>query len=73
MTVTQIDVDDEALAEVLRQSHLATKKEAVNEALRAYAAKLRRVAEFDGYLQRAQEWDYQGWLALRAQDQSPLA
>lgn len=70
MSVTQIDLDDEALAEVLRRSGLTTKKEAVNEALRDYAAKLRRAAEFDGYLQRAQEWDYDGWQQLRAADES---
>ncbi len=73
MTVTQIDLDDAALAEVLRRSHLTTKKDAVNEALRDYAAKLRRAAEFDGYLQRAQEWDYEGWLALRARDKAGAA
>ncbi len=70
MSVTQIDLDDEALAEVLRRSGLTTKKEAVNEALRDYAAKLRRAAEFDGYIQRAQEWDYEGWKELRARDKT---
>jgi Arc/MetJ family transcription regulator len=70
MSVTQIDLDDEALTEVLRRSGLKTKKEAVNEALRDYAAKLRRAAEFDGYIRRAQEWDYEGWKELRARDKS---
>ena len=70
MSVTQIDLDDEALTEVLRRSGLKTKKEAVNEALRDYAAKLRRAAEFDGYIERAQEWDYEGWKELRALDKS---
>lgn len=58
MSVTQIDLDDDALAEVLRRSGLTTKKDAVNEALRDYAAKLRRAAEFDGYIDRARQWDY---------------
>lgn len=70
MSVTQIDVDDDALTEVMRRSGLTTKKDAVNEALRDYAAKLRRAAEFDGYIQRAQEWDYEGWKELRAGDKS---
>ena len=70
MSVTQIDVDDEALSEVLRRSGLTTKKDAVNEALRDYAAKLRRAAEFDGYIQRAQEWNYEGWKELRARDKA---
>lgn len=68
VTVTQIDVDDEALTEIMRRSGLTTKKDAVNEALRDYAAKLRRAAEFDGYIRRAQEWDYEGWKELRARD-----
>ncbi|WP_217180580.1 type II toxin-antitoxin system VapB family antitoxin [Nakamurella multipartita] len=68
--MTQIDVDDEALAEVLRRSGLATKSDAVNEALRHYAATLRRAAGFDGYIQRAQGWDYEGWKELRAQDKA---
>lgn len=68
MSVTQIDLDDDALSEVLRRSGLTTKKDAVNEALRDYAAKLRRAAEFDGYIERAQNWDYEGWKELRAHD-----
>ena len=37
VAVTQIDLDDTALAEVMRRSGLVTKKDAVNEALRDYA------------------------------------
>lgn len=70
MAVTQIDLDDEALAEVMRRSGLVTKKEAVNEALRDYAAKLRRAAEFDSYIERAQSWDYAAWRKLRDQDKA---
>ena len=68
MAVTQIDLDDEALTEVMRRSGLVTKKDAVNEALRDYAAKLRRAAEFDGYIERTLTWDYEGWKKLRSQD-----
>ena len=39
MAVTQIDLDEDALAEVLRRSGRTTKKDAVNDALRDYAAK----------------------------------
>lgn len=67
----QIDVDDEELAEVVRQSGLTTKKDAVNEALRDFAAKLRRAAEFHAYIERAQEWDYEGWTELRARGKAP--
>ena len=70
MSVTQIHLDDLDLTEVLRRTALKTKTEAVNEALRDYAAKLRGAAEFDGYIQRAQEWDYEGWKELRAHDKA---
>ena len=38
MSRTNIDVDDEACAEVMRRYRLATKREAVNFALRTLAA-----------------------------------
>lgn len=73
MSVTQIDLDDDALAEVLRRSGLTTKKDAVNEALRDYTAKLRRAAEFDGYVDRADQWDYRGWKELRDAEKNDAA
>lgn len=73
MAITQIDLDEDALAEVLRRSGRTTKKDAVNDALRDYAAKLRRAAEFDGYLQRAAEWDYEEWRRQRAADRTGAA
>lgn len=38
MVRTNIDIDDEACAEVMRRFHIATKREAVNFALRTLAA-----------------------------------
>jgi len=38
MSRTNINIDDEACAEVMRRYHLSTKREAVNFALRALAA-----------------------------------
>ena len=38
MSRTNVNIDDEACAEVMRRYHLATKREAVNFALRALAA-----------------------------------
>ena len=38
MSRTNVDIDDEACAEVMRRYQLATKREAVNFALRALAA-----------------------------------
>ena len=37
MTRTNVDIDDEACAEVMRRYRLATKRDAVNFALRAVA------------------------------------
>ena len=37
MSRTNVNIDDEACAEVMRRYHLATKREAVNFALRALA------------------------------------
>lgn len=39
MARTNIDIDEDACAEVMRRYQLATKREAVNFALRAVAAK----------------------------------
>ena len=38
MSRTNIDIDDKACEEVMRRYHLATKREAVNLALRSLAA-----------------------------------
>ncbi|MEU5161387.1 type II toxin-antitoxin system VapB family antitoxin [Streptomyces sp. NPDC020875] len=43
MSVTQIDLDDEALAEAMRLMGATTKKETVNAALRDYVARIRRL------------------------------
>jgi len=66
MTLTQIDVDDDALAEAMQLSGAKTKKEAVNLALREFAARHRRVAALEHYAQLATAWDYEGWQRLRA-------
>jgi Arc/MetJ family transcription regulator len=43
VTVTQIDLDDEALVEVMRIAGVHTKKEAVNLAMRDYVERFRRI------------------------------
>ncbi|GAA1220025.1 hypothetical protein GCM10009665_07580 [Kitasatospora nipponensis] len=43
MTVTQIDIDDEALAAAMRLMGATTKKETVNTALREYAERITRL------------------------------
>ena len=70
MTVSKVDVDDDPAERgdaAIRARH---KKDAVNEALRDCAAKLRRAAEFDAYIERAQSWDYEAWRKLRAEDKA---
>jgi len=66
MAVTQIDLDEEALAEAMRLSGARSKKETVNLALREYAARHRRIAALDHYAAVAQGWDYEGWRQMRA-------
>jgi Arc/MetJ family transcription regulator len=68
MTLTQIDIDDAALAEAMRLSGSRTKKETVNLALREFAERHRRVAALEHYAQLATTWDYEGWQHFRAAD-----
>lgn len=70
MAVTQIDLDDEALAEVMRLSGARTKKETVNLALREYAERLRRVEALRQHRLVAKGWDYDAWQEMRAADKS---
>jgi Arc/MetJ family transcription regulator len=65
VSVTQIDLDDEALAEAMRLSGATTKKDAVNLALREYAARHRRIEALEHYASSAKGWDYAGWQELR--------
>ncbi|GAA3388126.1 type II toxin-antitoxin system VapB family antitoxin [Cryptosporangium minutisporangium] len=71
MTVTQIDLDDEALAEAMQLSGAKSKKETVNLALREYAARHRRIAALERHAEAAQTWDYEGWRELRQRSKAP--
>lgn len=73
MAVTQIDVDDDALAEAMRLSGAKTKKETVNLALREYAARHRRIEALERYAAAAEGWDYEGWQRLRDAEKNPAA
>ena len=70
MSVTQIDLDDQALAEVMRIAGVHTKKEAVNLAMRDYVERFRRVAALAASRDQARDWDYEGWLAARAAEKA---
>lgn len=71
MSLTQIDIDDDALNEAMRLSGSRTKKETVNTALREYAARHRRVEALERYASLAAAWDYEGWQERRAAEKQP--
>ncbi|MEU1213642.1 type II toxin-antitoxin system VapB family antitoxin [Streptomyces sp. NPDC005790] len=56
MSVTQIDMDDNALERTMALSRARTKKEAVNLALRYYADQQDRAARVSRHFERAQRW-----------------
>lgn len=71
VTLTQIDLDEDALSEAMRLSGAKTKKETVNLALREYAARHRRVAALEHYATQAAGWDYEDWSQRRAAEKDP--
>lgn len=73
VAITQIDLDDDALAEAMRLSGARSKKETVNLALQEYAARHRRIAALDHYAAAAQTWDYEGWQDMHAAGKAPAA
>ncbi|MFD5038699.1 type II toxin-antitoxin system VapB family antitoxin [Streptomyces sp. NPDC058377] len=56
MSVTQIDIDDDALERTMVLSKARTKKEAVNLALRYYADQQDRAARISRHFERARSW-----------------
>jgi len=70
VAVTQIDLDDAALAEVMRIAGVHTKKEAVNLAMRDYVERFRRIEALARSRDQAQKWDYAGWLEVRADERA---
>jgi Arc/MetJ family transcription regulator len=70
VSVTQIDLDDEALAEIMRIAGVHTKKEAVNLAMRDYVERFRRIEALARSREQAKDWDYEGWLAARADEKA---
>jgi Arc/MetJ family transcription regulator len=71
VTLTQIDIDQEALAEAMRLSGSRTKKDAVNLALREFASRHRRVAALERYATLAEGWDFDDWQRRRAAEKEP--
>lgn len=73
MALTQIDLDEDALAEAMRLSGARTKKDTVNLALREFAARHRRIAALERYAALAAGWDYSDWEQRRAEEKHPAA
>jgi Arc/MetJ family transcription regulator len=70
VAVTQIDLDDEALTEIMRIAGVHTKKDAVNLAMRDYVERFRRIEALAGSREDAKNWDYDGWAAARADEKA---
>lgn len=70
MAVTQIDLDDQALAGVMQIAGVHTKKEAVNLALRDYVERFRRIEAPARSRDQAKGWDYEGWISARAEEKT---
>ncbi|WP_405798908.1 type II toxin-antitoxin system VapB family antitoxin [Streptomyces sp. NBC_01506] len=68
MSLTTIDLDDEAVADAMRVSGAGTKEQAVNTALREFTARHRRVATPEEYASLAQGWDHESWERQRASE-----
>ena len=60
VAVTQIDLDDDALAEIMRIAGVHTKKEAVNLAMRDYVERFRRIEALARSREQAKGWDHEG-------------
>jgi Arc/MetJ family transcription regulator len=58
MSVTQIDLDDEALAEAMRMLGTTTKKDTVNAALREYVARVKRIEALEALSARAARGEF---------------
>jgi Arc/MetJ family transcription regulator len=71
LALTQIDIDDDALAEAMRLSGAKTKKDTVNLALREFAARHRRVAAPEHYAGLAAGWDFEDWEHRRGAEKDP--
>jgi len=71
VALTQIDIDDDALAEAMRLSGTKTKKDTVNLALREFAARHRRIAALESYAELAAGWDFDDWQHRRATGKDP--
>ncbi|THA27710.1 type II toxin-antitoxin system VapB family antitoxin [Streptomyces sp. RKND-216] len=61
MSATQIDIDDDALADAMRLSQAKTRKDTVNLALREDAERRRRTEARLRHFRAARGWDEEGF------------
>lgn len=66
MSVTQVDLDDEALAEAMRLMGVSTKKETVNGALRDYVARIKRLEAAEKLAARGERGEFEAAAAAYA-------
>jgi Arc/MetJ family transcription regulator len=71
MSVTQIDIDDEALSEAMRLMGTTTKKDTVNTALREYTERVKRLEAAEKLAARAARGEFDR--AAAAHDASKAA
>jgi len=68
MSVTAIDLDDDALEKARPVAGGGTKKEVVNTAVREDAQRHERAALVAKHFHVAQQWDYEGWRQRHTED-----
>ncbi|MCX4747230.1 type II toxin-antitoxin system VapB family antitoxin [Kitasatospora sp. NBC_01287] len=66
MSVTQIDIDDEALATAMRLMGSSTKKETVNTALREYVQRIARLEAAEKLAARGADGEFDAAAAAHA-------
>ncbi|APA94885.1 type II toxin-antitoxin system VapB family antitoxin [Nocardia seriolae] len=71
MSLTHIEIDEEALETAKRLGGHRTKTAAVAAALREYNQRLSRAASFERYFEIAQDWDIEGAEAAHRAEKEP--
>lgn len=73
MSLTHIDIDDDALDTAKRLGGHRTKTAAVAQALEEYNKRLARAAAYDKYFELAQDWDLEGAEAAHRADKGAFS
>ncbi|MFF4340408.1 type II toxin-antitoxin system VapB family antitoxin [Kitasatospora sp. NPDC001540] len=66
MSITQIDIDDEALAAAMKLMGTTTKKDTVNNALREYTARMKRLEAAERLAARGARGEFDAAAAAQA-------